>query len=88
MVGDGYGGQVCETVVKTCELFRKLANGYCGQGASERLNKLVKKARNKLRNRQQPERMQAYLFGEVGQRLQKNETFPRQSAETLLGNIR
>ena len=32
-----------------------------GQGAFERLNKLVKKTRNKLRNRQQHETTQAYL---------------------------
>ena len=61
MVSDGYGGQVRETVEKTSELFRKLLNGYCGQGAFERLNKLVKKTRNKLRNRQQRETTQAYL---------------------------
>ena len=70
-MSDGYGGQVRETVEKTCEcLFQKLANGYCGQGASERLKKLVKKTRNKLRNRQQHETTQAYLVRLLGQPLQ------------------
>ena len=61
--GIDYFWQIASTMrgEKTCELFRKLANGYCGQGASERLNKLVKKTRNKLRNRQQHETTQAYL---------------------------
>jgi hypothetical protein len=44
------------------ELFRKLCNGYCGQGASERLNKLVKKVRNKLRNRQSHVTTQAHCL--------------------------
>ena len=60
-MSDGLGGQVRETVEKTCELFRKIANGYCGQGASERLKNTVEKTRNKLRNRQQRETTQAYL---------------------------
>ena len=47
---------------KACELFRKLCNGYCGQGAAERMNKLVKKIRNKLRNRQTHDVTQAWLF--------------------------
>lgn len=34
------------------ELFRKLVNGYCGQGESERMNKQVKKHRTTVRNRQ------------------------------------
>ena len=44
-----------------CGLFRKLINGYAGQGASERLNKLVKKIRNKLRNRQSHQTTVAWL---------------------------
>ena len=35
-----------------CELFRKLVNGYSGQGESERMNKQVKKFRTTTRNRQ------------------------------------
>jgi hypothetical protein len=34
------------------ELFRKLCNGYAGQGESERMNKQVKKFRTTVRNRQ------------------------------------
>ena len=34
------------------ELFRKLCNGYAGQGESERTNKNVKKFRTTDRNRQ------------------------------------
>ena len=34
------------------ELFRKLVNGYCGQGESERMNKQVKEHRTTVRNRQ------------------------------------
>ena len=34
------------------ELFRKLVNGYAGQGESERMNKMVKKFRTTNRNRQ------------------------------------
>jgi hypothetical protein len=37
---------------KGSELFRKLCNGYAGQGESERMNKQVKKFRTTLRNRQ------------------------------------
>jgi hypothetical protein len=37
------------------ELFRKLVNGYCGQGESERMNKQVKKHRTTVRNRQSHE---------------------------------
>ena len=35
------------------ELFRKLINGYSGQGESERMNKQVKKHRTTIRNPQQ-----------------------------------
>ena len=34
------------------ELFRKLVNGYAGQGESERMNKMVKNFRTTNRNRQ------------------------------------
>ena len=34
------------------EQFRKLVNGYCGQGESERMNKQVKKHLTTVRNRQ------------------------------------
>ena len=34
------------------ELFRKLVNGYSGQGESEQMNKQVKKHRTTVRNRQ------------------------------------
>ena len=44
-----------------CVFFRKLINGFCGQGESERLNKLVKSVRTKVRNRQAHKTTQAFL---------------------------
>ena len=46
----------------SCEFFRKMVNGFCGQGESERMNKKVKKIRNKLRNRQSHEITSAQLI--------------------------
>lgn len=43
------------------ELFRKLVNGYCGQGESERMNKQAKFYRTTLRNRQSHTVTQAYM---------------------------
>jgi hypothetical protein len=44
-----------------CELFRKLVNGYSGQGESERMNKQVKKFRTTSRNRQTHAVTSAYM---------------------------
>ncbi len=41
--------------------FKKLLNGYAGQGESERLNKQVKSIRSTERNRQCHEVTEAYL---------------------------
>lgn len=75
---------------KSCELFRKLANGYCGQGASERLNKLVKKLRNKLRNRQQHETTQAYLKLDSHFKRMQNfrDEVPKHYLETVRSHIK
>ena len=43
------------------ELFRKLANGYSGQGESERMNKQVKKFRTTTRNKQTHAVTSAYM---------------------------
>ena len=43
------------------ELFRKLVNGYSGQGESERMNKQVKKFRTTTRNRQSHAVTSAYM---------------------------
>ena len=44
-----------------CEVFRKLVNGYSGQGESERMNKQVKKFRTTTRNRQSHLVTSAYM---------------------------
>lgn len=43
------------------ELFRKLCNGYAGQGESERMNKNVKKFRTTDRNRQSHDVMKSFM---------------------------
>ena len=43
------------------DLFRKLVNGYSGQGESERMNKQVKKFRTTNRNRQTYATTSAYM---------------------------
>ena len=43
------------------ELFRKLCNGYAGQGESERMNKQVKKFRTTVRNKQTHPVTSAYM---------------------------
>lgn len=44
-----------------CGFFRKLCNCFAGQGESERLNKLVKRFRTNVRNRQSHAMTQAWL---------------------------
>ena len=39
-------------VTEGSKLFRKLVNGYAGQGESERMDKMIKKFRTTVRNRQ------------------------------------
>ena len=57
-------------------LFRKLVNGYAGQGESERMNKAVKKHRNTNRNRQQHEVTAAYLEIDSIQRMIRSQDRP------------
>jgi hypothetical protein len=52
---DGFWARASLSDKVGSELFRKLVNGYCGQGESERVNKQVKKHRTTVRNRQSHE---------------------------------
>ena len=58
------------------ELFRKLCNGYSGQGESERMNKQVKKFRTTVRNRQTHQVTSAYMELDTVYKMEKkNEEY-------------
>ena len=62
------------------ELFRKLCNGYAGQGESERMNKQMKKFRTTLRNRQSHEVTSAYMELDTLYIMEtKNESYNKES---------
>ena len=64
------------------ELFRKLCNGYAGQGESERMNKQVKKFRTTLRNRQSHEVTSAYMELDTFYKMEtKNEIYNKESPD-------
>lgn len=62
------------------ELFRKLCNGYAGQGESERMNKQVKKFRTTVRDRLSHEVTSAYMELDTLNKMEtKNESYNKES---------
>ena len=65
------------------ELFRKLVNGYAGQGESERMNKMVKKFRTTLRNRQTHAVTSSYMELDMIYKMIRKSTQVKKKFHTL-----
>ena len=62
------------------ELFKKLVNGYAGQGESERMNKMVKKFRSTERNRQTHIVTSSYMELDIIYKMIRKSTAVRKKA--------